>query len=175
MKPVHIFCLKKGPDYQDRTENLRRNCCDCRTCHPHIQNCYQHNVYYNIYQTACDQIIQGPFGIPYCTENSGTHVVKQVRYHPCKVNPYVHQGMAHNILRRFHCRKGPSGTCNAQNHKQQAACNGKCNGCVDRPVNLVRLFCPIILRNNNCGTTGKTHKKSHQQVDQRAGASAYRS
>ena len=41
------------------------------------------------------------------------------------------------------------------------------------PVDLVGLFCTVILRDDHSSAAGQPHKEAHHQIDQRTGGSSY--
>ena len=171
---MHIFRPHQHPQYQHSTERLRQDRSKCGTCHTHMQSDDKHNVQYNIGQAADDQKIQRSLGIPHSPQDAGSHVVDQIPDNAQKIDSDIGCRRSQNILRCRHRAQCPWCRRNTHDHHADSRYQAERNGGMYGIAYHLGTFCPIILRDNDCGTAGQSHEKSHQQLNQRTGAATYR-
>ena len=171
---MHVLRPHQYPQYQHSTERLRQNRGQCSSRHTHTQADDKCNIQHNICQAAGNQKIQRSLGISHSPQDAGAHVVDQIPDDSQKINADIGRRRPQNILGCRHRAQCPWCRRNTHDHHAYSRHQTERNGGMYSIAYHLGAFCSIILGNNDRGTAGQSHEKSHQQLDQRTGAATYR-
>ena len=127
----------------------------------------------NVDDAADDQDVQRAPGVPGGAQDGRAHIVDKDEQDPCKIDPEIGQGPAHDIRRCVHQVQHERRGEDAGQGKDDAAGHGYGIGRVKSFIGCLFLSRPDKLGDGHGGAGGKPGEEADHQVDDLGGGAAH--
>ena len=131
---IHFSRLHQSAHYKDGTYGLGDQRGDGSSLNPQIQSHYQQDIQKYIDKAAHDQIVQGTFGIPHCSQDRRPHIVNKYKDDAAEINAQIRRGTCHYIFRCVHQPQHEGGKNQPQHSDDDTSHNGQGCRCVERGI-----------------------------------------